>query len=336
MSNIEITFDTNFMIKYKDDIHDIIKDIKKKYKAIIFNIVIEEIKGQKIRATEREYKSILEKINISKSTNSWLKITDNTKILEVISKQEKSLDDWMERTFGECKITIDMTNFINQLLERSKYKKPPFNDAESASDKGFKDTLLYLSIIEYFKKSSTSEKIFLLTSDKGFLNKKSELESEFYKITNKQLSIIDGEDKVKFYNLLDITSEANKINKEVNNVFPDNNKEDDIEKIRGEFLNITKKIFYLKNFYLYDVMSDEMVEKFLEKINKKINSWIFIDAIDISKLLDVHGNELVVEVGYIRELINQYNSISKNDSMKIAFIEGLKVKFNSYYIDLPF
>jgi|GEM_PF-2960149 len=336
MNNIEVTFDTNFMIKYKNDIHGIIKDIRKKYKAIIFNIVIEEIKGQKIRTTEKEYRCILDKINGSKAKNDWLKIIDNTKILKVFAEQEKSLDDWMDRTFNKDKISIDMKNFISQLLERSKYKKPPFNDAEDASDKGFKDTLLYLSIIEYINTSSTCEKIFLITCDKGFLNKKNELESEFFKITNKQLNIIDGEDKIKIYNILEIILEEDEIKNETNDVFPEINKNDDIEKARENFVNITRKIFSDKKVFIYDEMTNEKVESFLENLNDKMDNWIFVDTIDILKLLDVSSGELLVEVEDIRELIKQYKLMVKNESLKAAFIEGLKVKLNSYYVDLPF
>ena len=63
MENKEIvTFDTNFLIENKIGLKDTINSIKEKYTCIILELVIEEIKGQKVRDTVNEYNNIIEKI----------------------------------------------------------------------------------------------------------------------------------------------------------------------------------------------------------------------------------------------------------------------------------
>ena len=38
---------------------------------------------------------------------------------------------------------------LDKVLERSKYKKPPFYNENNSSDKGFKDTIILLTIIDF-------------------------------------------------------------------------------------------------------------------------------------------------------------------------------------------
>jgi hypothetical protein len=74
-------------------------------------------------------------------------------------------------------------------------KIPPFINAENASDKGFKDTLIWLSLLEYFKNNG-GDNIIFVTDDKGFKNNADTLYKEFNKITDKSIEIRDN----SFYN----------------------------------------------------------------------------------------------------------------------------------------
>ena len=53
-----VTFDTNFIIENKDKIRTIILDVREKYELIIAKIVIEEVKGQRVRQTLKSYNNI--------------------------------------------------------------------------------------------------------------------------------------------------------------------------------------------------------------------------------------------------------------------------------------
>ena len=66
---------------------------------------------------------------------------------------------------------------------------PPFSDAKGASDKGFKDCLLWLSILDYFKKNGEDEVIFVTDDKSAFLHNTDVLESEFKTVTGKVIHI---------------------------------------------------------------------------------------------------------------------------------------------------
>ena len=96
-----VTFDTNFIIENKDKIRTIILDVKEKYELIIAKIVIEEVKGQRVRQTLKSYNNIKDKIDSSIKENAWLNIEDNTDIADVIKEQERKLDEWLTKAFDE-------------------------------------------------------------------------------------------------------------------------------------------------------------------------------------------------------------------------------------------
>ena len=66
---------------------------------------------------------------------------------------------------------------------------PPFISEKGASDKGFKDTILWLSLLEYFKNREEEEEVVFLTGDKGFRNNEESLCKEFLQCTGKAISI---------------------------------------------------------------------------------------------------------------------------------------------------
>jgi hypothetical protein len=60
---------------------------------------------------------------------------------------------------------------------------------EKASDKGFKDTLMWLSILQYFKELKEDIIVIFITNDNGFLNNVDELQTEFFDVTGKTIEI---------------------------------------------------------------------------------------------------------------------------------------------------
>ncbi len=59
---------------------------------------------------------------------------------------------------------LPTTNCIEGLLGRAMDKKPPFCGGKSESDKGFKDALIWESLIEY-KRNNLSVNMMLVTGD---------------------------------------------------------------------------------------------------------------------------------------------------------------------------
>ena len=89
-------------------------------------------------------------------------------------------------------------NRLPSIIDRACNKKPPFGGKEKNSDKGFKDVLLWESIIEY-KENNKSEKIILYTNDNIF---NSEIEEEFRKLFNND-EIIIVRNELEILNVLD-------------------------------------------------------------------------------------------------------------------------------------
>lgn len=62
--NSVVTFDTNFIIENKNDIATIISDVKENYEVVITKIVIEEVKGQKIRQILMKMEQVIKDLKI--------------------------------------------------------------------------------------------------------------------------------------------------------------------------------------------------------------------------------------------------------------------------------
>ena len=57
--------------------------------------------------------------------------------------------------FGDKVIPFKKTGkTLEAIIERANKKDPPFSSNKDASDKGFKDCLLWLSLLEYFKNNA--------------------------------------------------------------------------------------------------------------------------------------------------------------------------------------
>lgn len=73
-------------------------------------------------------------------------------------------------------IPSDGNLLFNKILDKSINKKPPF--IESSSDKGFKDAILFLSLLK-FAEDNKYDKYVLFSNDNGFSNNIKELQDEF-------------------------------------------------------------------------------------------------------------------------------------------------------------
>ena len=337
--NKVVTFDTNFIIENKDRIKTIILDVKEKYEIVISKIVIEEVKGQKVRQTMKSYNSIIEKIKESKKQNGWLNIVDNTNIDSIIEEQEKNLDNWLTNAFDEKIIEIDNKDLLEKILNRCKYKKPPFNNEENSSDKGFKDTILFLNLL-HFMKNSEYDEIYLFTNDKVIIKFKNELQKEFFDSTRKKLKIISGNEN-DIYVELEIDKKENKYEskeEKEHEIFPSAiPKTKDIIEQTKQLLNDIFSELELENnwkFTTWKRVELEDVKKILQDLNQLTNKYIFLDKIDINYIFDVQASKGTINISDLENLSNLY--IEMNTEEKDALAYAITCKFNSYYQELPF
>ena len=88
-------------------------------------------------------------------------IKSKCSIDEVQSKQSDYIQKEYDNLFGKNIIPFDTSTEVFEIvLQRALYKKPPFRNKENASDKGFKDCLMWISIMQYFKSNGEKEIVF--------------------------------------------------------------------------------------------------------------------------------------------------------------------------------
>lgn len=176
---VSILIDTNMLyvknfkdynkIQFLSNLKSLINDIKEnEFKdnvtLVLPEIVIEELIQHQVESYNNEIEKLLNKkfpcFNVTKHSDYevYIKsIIDNE--LELLKSKSIKIK----------KAPIPKDLKINKLVKRAIKKNPPFSGKEKESDKGFKDVILWESLIEY-KNNSLKEKIILCTEDKIFSN----------------------------------------------------------------------------------------------------------------------------------------------------------------------
>ncbi|WP_407421248.1 PIN domain-containing protein [Methanobrevibacter sp.] len=109
---------------------------------------------------------------------------------------ENYCEELKEKYFKELKIInipSQKDKLFESILGMSLYKMPPFINGKS--DKGFKDSILFLSILK-FAETKIYDKYLLFSKDNGFIENKKKLESQFQNHV-KQFRKFDNYDKLE-------------------------------------------------------------------------------------------------------------------------------------------
>lgn len=182
-----IVVDTNFIIEFKDDLQNIIEKLSKDHDVFVSEISINERISQKYLEMETIYNKINE---AQKEFKLYATITISKPFDEKFNLERERTIATYNHFFCDKNIPLKTDNdTLNDVLTRVYRKTPPFSTAQGSSDKGFKDTLLWMSIIKYYKEHDTHTDIIFLTNDKGFTNNSSTLISEFFEETKKTIEI---------------------------------------------------------------------------------------------------------------------------------------------------
>ena len=79
---------------------------------------------------------------------------------------------------------------LDSIIERAINKRQPFEGKEKQSDKGFKDAVIWESLLQY-KRNNPGNKLVYYSCDKRFSD---ELKIEYKKIFNEEIEIISTEE----------------------------------------------------------------------------------------------------------------------------------------------
>ena len=142
----------------------------------------------------------------SKKKNELLSYIDNNPFPDITinfdTEQEFDYNEYftqqIDAFFNTSKVVVNTMpiNFdFNSILERAINKRAPFEGGEKQSDKGFKDAVIWESLLEY-KRNNPNRKIIYYSNDNRF---DKELKYEYRKKFGEDLEIIKSdEDALKY------------------------------------------------------------------------------------------------------------------------------------------
>ena len=307
-----IVFDTNFIVEHVGKVNSVIKTLKEKgYQLYIPQVVVDERKAHRCNELLDKYNTVRE---LEQLLDRYIKVAYKVDVDRLESTHKNIMQNNYENKFGKNIIKYSKSEEIfSIILERAFKKIPPF--VTDKSDKGFKDTLMWLSIIDYFR-TNGEENIILLTSDNGFIKSKNELEQEFKTKTNKILKIEPN----SFYN--DIIKEEQKENIIQNNL---NIPEEELEALSDEIYDCIFDIcnetisddfqkYILNRFTINTQFTEKDIENIFNRLEDNINMHILERSIDIIEILD--KNDYVIRsesipLKLVKDLLKLYKKIKQ-------------------------
>lgn len=303
-------FDTNFIIK-NNRLDEVIENLNDTFDVYVTQISIDERIAQECRQLKEKYDN-LEKI--SKEYDGIAKIEILQSFEDKKAYYESGMQRHYEAAFGSNIIGIPNYNdMFSKILKRANYKIPPFASAENASDKGFKDSLIWLSILEYFKESPKDVVVFV-TDDKGFINQADLLCKEFTTETGKKIEIKE----CSYYHeiLKPSLIEQKEVKKAIS--FDATVLRDKIETSVENLVQITVQD-YFGEYYVHNTFTvnkevdNEYIKQVCEKLDSFINENIFEKNVTASSFLEldnrIKDNKYLIDMRDIENFYSLYSDI---------------------------
>lgn len=177
-------FDTNFIIQNKN-LKEVIENLNKNnYTVYVTQVAIDERIAQECVKQKGKYEKLAA---LSNETKDFATITIDKKYEDVEVLYKTGMQKKYSDHFGKNIIPYSQdSEMFAKILQRAFMKIPPF--ITSGTDKGFKDSLMWLSILDFFKASGENEIVFV-SSDNGFKESTTTLCEEFNEVTGKTIVI---------------------------------------------------------------------------------------------------------------------------------------------------
>jgi hypothetical protein len=306
-------FDTNFIIEHTKDLKEVVNNLAGKFNIYVTQVSIDERISQQCLEMKKKYDAI------PKLINEYHGIA-NIEITIEIAQKYQAVKEGMQRNYGELVFGniipfLSRKEMLDVVLDRVYKKIPPFSIEEKASDKGFKDTLMWYSVLEYFRDNGEDEVIFV-TNDGGFTKNLNALQLEFNEFTGKKIEIHDN----SYYRDL-IKKEEQPTNEQT---LPD------VRALRDKIQNIIPDMCYTMesdnwgNNVWYDAfftlsvrVSADDIETMFCGLKKVIENNIFengIQAYDVLQLGDTVIDNRPIPIIALQEVLKLYEEIRDKTS----------------------
>jgi len=278
---VAFVFDTNFIVQVKK-LDEVVANLEDRFSVYITQVSIDE----RISQVCREQKARFDKIEeLKKEYADIASIDIKTTFEKRAKKYQSGMQANYEKLFGTNIIpfSINEETFAD-LLRRANQKQAPFCAEPGASDKGFKDSLLWMSILSFFKERGENKVIFV-TNDNGFKKYASILIQEFFDVTSKTIEIKEN----NYYQELTEVKEETKEQK-LPSTIPD------IAKLREKIKSTIYNICYAecedeygntwdeRTFTLTECVDNFYLETVFGNLGQIISEHIFEDFISASAI----------------------------------------------------
>ena len=277
MSKI-IILDTNILIQKKElkYVKALIEQYKKMGDVYITETVLDEFTNYNYKIMETELIVTLEKYPF------MYKLLDIDYNIENIHSKKPFIElKYIIRKLFDDKIISMDTVELQKVYRRAIRKIAPF-DSSKNSDKGFKDTLIWLSILDY--DYTNYSEVFFITEDNVFKNHENFFKEEFDEKHNKPISVYKAllsENVSEVEKKLE-ESEASKLEKDIDinseEILEDYHKINDFRNDLEQALN--EIIFFTEREY--------------DHIECRFNIQKYVDIINL-EIFRIHLNKLVKE-----------------------------------------
>ena len=179
-------FDTNFIIQ-NQNLDEVLDKLKEQFSVYITQVSIDERIAQNCRDLKAQFDEA-EKCKVK--FIHFATINFKKTYEEESDFYQKGIQTKYKNYFGDRIIPYAKDGeMLITIIDRANKRFPPFSAAKDASDKGFKDCLLWLSMLAYFKGNGEDEVIFVTDDKSAFRNYTDYLQKEFHEITGKTIEI---------------------------------------------------------------------------------------------------------------------------------------------------
>ena len=183
-----------------------VNDLYTYVKLVIPQLVISELRKQQID-------------DCSDTVKDLRKIKVTSQVIQLPQDYEKTCDEVFDNTLDSLHdgtVKVDVAPYppneaLQGLIQRAISKQPPFEGKDKESDKGFKDALIWESLLEY-KKRNKKDVLVLYSKDKRITD--SFLEKEYKELFDEEIHMVFREDPNTHKKLLDKLRELSDVEEE--------------------------------------------------------------------------------------------------------------------------
>lgn len=150
--------DTNFIIQYKE-MDKVIMQLEDRFTVYVSQFTIEERVAQQFRDVRTKCSKLDE---LAKDLIGIVHVETTYKQEDLINHIKDGVQRTYDTAFGNNIIPFHTDeSVLERIISRAHLRVPPFHPNDDASDKGFKDTVIWLSLLDFFKQQGEDEVLFV-------------------------------------------------------------------------------------------------------------------------------------------------------------------------------